>query len=163
MPDLIAIGYPDTTTAMQAMDEVGVLAQELVIQPDAVAAVVRSEDGKFRTITNQHEVGAGASWGMFWGFLFGILFFVPFLGMAFGAAFGALGGKLAKSSIDKQFQEQVREQMQPGTSALFMIVEQMTTDKALAGLSQFGGTVLKTSLSDEDQAEIQEALHGQGA
>ena len=163
MPDLIAIGYPDTTTAMQAMDEVGVLAQELVIQPDAVAAVVRGADGKFRTITNQHEVGAGATWGMFWGFLFGILFFVPILGMAFGAAFGALGGKLAKSSIDKQFQEQVREQMQPGTSALFMIVEQMTTDKALAGLSQFGGTVLKTSLSDEDQAEIQEALHGQGA
>ncbi len=176
MPDLIAIGYPDTTTAVKAMDEVGHLAQDLVIQPDAVAAVVRGEDGKFRTITNQHEVGAGATWGMFWGLLFGLLFFVPIFGMAFGAAFGALGGKLAKSSISKEFQEQVRDQMQPGgtrrdrevirqpgTSALFMIVEQMTTDKALAGLSQFGGTVLKTSLSDEDQAEIQEALHGQGA
>ncbi len=163
MPDLIAIGYPDTTTAVKAMDEVGHLAQELVIQPDAVAAVIRNDDGKFRTITNQHEVGAGATWGMFWGMLFGLLFFVPVLGMAFGAAFGALGGKLAKSSISKEFQEQVRDQMQPGTSALFMIVEQMTTDKALAGLSQFGGTVLKTSLSDEDQAEIQEALHGQGA
>jgi uncharacterized membrane protein len=163
MPDLIAIGYPDTTTAVKAMDEVGHLAQELVIQPDAVAAVIRNDDGKFRTITNQHEVGAGATWGMFWGMLFGLLFFVPIFGMAFGAAFGALGGKLAKSSISKEFQEQVRDQMQPGTSALFMIVEQMTTDKALAGLSQFGGTVLKTSLSDEDQAEIQEALHGQGA
>ena len=163
MPDLIAIGYPDTTTAVKAMDEVGHLAQDLVIQPDAVAAVIRNDDGKFRTITNQHEVGAGATWGMFWGMLFGLLFFVPILGMAMGAAFGALGGKLAKSSISKEFQEQVRDQMQPGTSALFMIVEQMTTDKALAGLSQFGGTVLKTSLSDEDQAEIQEALHGQGA
>jgi uncharacterized membrane protein len=163
MPDLIAIGYADTTTALSAMDEVGHLAEELVIQPDAVAAVIRSEDGKFRTITNQHEVGAGATWGMFWGFLFGILFFVPLLGMALGAAFGALGGKLAKSSIDKEFQDQVRAQMQPGTSALFMIVEQMTTDKALAGLSKFGGNVLKTSLSDEDQAEIQAALHGQDA
>jgi uncharacterized membrane protein len=163
MPDLIAIGYPDTTTAVKAMDEVGHLAQDLVIQPDAVAAVIRNDDGKFRTITNQHEVGAGATWGMFWGMLFGLLFFVPILGMAMGAAFGALGGKLAKSSISKEFQEQVRDQMQPGTSALFMIVEQMTTDKALAGLSPFGGTVLKTSLSDEDQAEIQEALHGQGA
>ena len=160
MPDLIAIGYPDTTTAVKAMDEVGHLAQDLVIQPDAVAAVIRSSDGKFRTITNQHEVGAGATWGMFWGMLFGLLFFVPILGMAMGAAFGALGGKLAKSSISKEFQEQVRDQMQPGTSALFMIVEQMTTDKALAGLSKFGGTVLKTSLSDEDQAEIQAALHG---
>ena len=160
MPDLIAIGYPDTTTAVQAMDEVGHLAQDLVIQPDAVAAVIRSSDGKFRTITNQHEVGAGATWGMFWGMLFGLLFFVPILGMAMGAAFGALGGKLAKSSIDKSFQDQVKEAMQPGTSALFMIVEQMTTDKALAGLSKFGGEVLKTSLSAEDEAEIQEALHG---
>jgi uncharacterized membrane protein len=162
MSDLIAIGYDDTTTALSAMDAVGAMAQDLVIQPDAVAAIIRGEDGKFRTVTNQHEVGAGATWGMFWGLLFGILFFVPIFGLVAGAAFGALGGKLAKSSIDKEFQEQVREQMQPGTSALFLIVEQMTTDKALAGLSQFGGNVIKTSLSDEDQAEIQAALHGDG-
>ncbi len=160
MPDLIAIGYDDTTTALSAMDEVHRLATDLVIQPDAVAAVVRSDDGKFRTITNQHEVGAGATWGMFWGFLFGILFFVPIFGMALGAAFGALGGKLAKDSIGKNFQEQVRAKMQPGTSALFMIVEQMTTDKALDGLSKFGGEVIKTSLSEQDEAEIQAHLHG---
>ena len=121
MPDLIAIGYDDTTTALSAMDEVHRLAADLVIQPDAVAAVIRSDDGKFKTITNQHEVGAGATWGLFWGFLFGILFFVPIFGMALGAAFGALGGKLAKDSIGKDFQEQVRAKMQPGTSALFMI------------------------------------------
>jgi uncharacterized membrane protein len=162
VPDLIAIGYPDTTTALSAMDEVERLAADLVIQPDAVAVVVRSEDGKFRTVTNQHVVGGGTTWGMFWGFLFGLLFFVPVLGMAMGAAMGAVMGKLAKTSIDKTFQEQVRELMQPGTSALFMIVEQMTTDKAVAGLSTYGGTVLKTSLSDEDQAALQDALHGQG-
>lgn len=162
MPDLIAVGYDDTTTAVEAMDEVARLAHDLVIQPDAVAAIVRGDDGKFRTITNQHEVGAGATWGMFWGFLFGLLFFIPVFGMVFGAGFGALMGKLTKSSISKQFQEQVRAQVQPGTSALFMIVEQMTTDKALASLSKFGGNVLKTSLSAEDEAELQSALHGEG-
>jgi len=161
MPDLIAIFYDDTTTALEAMDEVGRLAQDLVIQPDAVAAIVRDENGKFRTITNQHEVGAGATWGMFWGLLFGILFFLPIFGMAIGAAFGALGGKLAKDSIGKDFQEQVRSKLQPGTSALFMIVQQMTTDKALDSLAKFGGDVIKTSLSDEDEAEIQAHLHGE--
>lgn len=160
MPDLIAIGYDDTTTALSAMDEVQHLAADLVLQPDAVAAIIRDQDGKFRTVTNQHEVGAGATWGMFWGLLFGILFFVPVFGMAMGAAFGALGGKLAKGSIDKEFQEQVRSAVQPGTSALFMIVEQMTTDKTLDGLSRFGGHVIKTSLSAEDEAEIQKHLHG---
>ena len=160
MPDLIAIGYDDTTTALAAMDEVEKLAKDLVIQPDAVAAIVRNEEGKYRTITNQHLVGAGATWGMFWGLLFGILFFVPVFGLAWGAGLGAIMGKISKSSIDKGFQDQVREQVKPGTSALFLIIEQMTTDKALAGLSKFGGTILKTSLSEEDEKELQEALHG---
>lgn len=163
MPDLIAIGYDDTTTAVQALDEAEKLAGDLIIQPDALAAIVRSEDGKFRTITNQHAVGAGATWGMFWGLLFGILFFVPILGIALGAAFGAFGGKLAKGTIDKNFQDQVRAQVKPGTSALFMIVEQMTSDRALEALSKFGGTVIKTSLSKEQEEEIQQALHGSDA
>jgi uncharacterized membrane protein len=161
MADLIAIGYDEMGTAQMAMDEVQRLSAELVIQPDAVAAIVRMPDGKFRTITNQHHVGSGATWGLFWGFLFGMLFFVPFFGMALGAGLGAVMGKLGKSSIDKEFQQQVREAMKPGTSALFLIVEQMTTDRALKSLSRFGGTVIKTSLSEQDQREIQDALHGQ--
>jgi uncharacterized membrane protein len=162
MPDLIAIAYDDTTTAMSAMDEVHHLANDLVIQPDAVAAIIRSEDGKYRTVTNQHEVGAGATWGLFWGFLFGILFFVPVLGLVLGAGLGAIMGKITKAEIDKSFQDQIRDALQPGTSALFLIVEQMTTDKATDGLSKFGGNVIKTSLSKEAEAELQEALHGSG-
>lgn len=161
MADLIAIGYDDMGTAELAMDEVQRLSQVLVIQPDAVAAIVRMPDGKFRTVTNQHQVGSGATWGLFWGFLFGMLFFIPFFGMAFGAGLGAVMGKLTKSSIDKGFQQQVRDAMKPGTSALFLIVEQMATDRALQSLSKFGGTVIKTSLSEKDQQEIQDALHGQ--
>jgi uncharacterized membrane protein len=163
MADLIAIGYNDTTTAVAAMDEALKLAQDLVIQPDAVAAIIRGEDGKLRTITNQHAVGAGTSWGMFWGFLFGLLFFIPVLGMAIGAGMGALFGKLAKTSIDKQFQEQVRDMVKPGTSALFLMLEKVTPDKAVEAMSKYGGTVLKTSLSKDDEKELQEALHGSGA
>ena len=128
MADLIAIAYDDTTTAEQAMAEVANLQEDLIIQADAVAAIVRDADGTFHTHTNQHAVGAGATWGMFWGFLFGILFFVPFFGMAFGAAFGALMGKLEKGGIDKQFQQQVRDKLQPGTSALFIVFEKVTAD-----------------------------------
>ena len=160
MADLIAIGYPDTTTALQALDAAEKLAGDLVIQPDALAVIVHNDDGKFKTITNQHLIGGGATWGLFWGFLFGILFFVPIFGMAVGAGLGAIFGKLGQTSIDKGFQDQVRQQVKPGTSALFMILEQFTADKTLEALAPFGGTVIKTSLSDADQAEIQAALHG---
>ena len=160
MAELIAIGYPDTSTASEAMEEVERLSQDLVIQPDAVAAIIRDDSGKFKTITNTHPVGAGTSWGMFWGLLFGLLFFVPVFGMALGAGLGALLGKIEKAGIDKAFQERVREMLKPGTSALFMIVEKVTPDKAVAALSRFGGTVLQSSLSTEAEGRLQEALHG---
>jgi len=163
MSDLIAIGYQDETTALAAMDEVYRLSRELVIQPDAVAAIVRDQEGKFKVTTNHHAVGAGATWGMFWGMLFGLLFFVPFFGMAIGAGLGALMGKVEKTGIDKEFQDQVRDMLKPGTSALFIVVEKVTPDKAVAALSRYGGTVLKSSLSTDAEKELQDALHGQAA
>ena len=54
-------------------------------------------------------------------------------------------------------------QVTPGTSALFMIVEQMTTDRALEALSKFGGNVIKTSLSEETTKQINDELHGGSA
>ena len=160
MADLIAIGYDDTTTAIQAMEEVEKLQADLIIEADAVAAIIRNEEGKYKTVTNQHAVGAGTVGGMFWGMLFGFLFFVPVLGMAVGAGMGAIMGKIAKSGMDEGFQNQVRDMLQPGTSALFIVFEKVTTDKALDALSKFGGTVLKTSLSDDATAEINKELHG---
>jgi uncharacterized membrane protein len=159
MADLIAIGYPDETTALSAMDEAERLQHELVIQADAVAAIIRNKEGKIRVVTNHHAVGAGTTWGMFWG----MLFFVPFLGMAVGAGMGALMGKVTKNAVDKQFEDQVREMLQPGTSALFMVVEKVTPDKAVEAMSKYGGTVLKSSLSNDAQRELQEALHGEGS
>ena len=163
MADLIAIGYPDLTTADEAADEARRLAQDLIIQPDAIAVIVRDTDGSYHVNTTHHAVGGGAVWGMFWGFLFGLLFFIPVLGMAVGAGLGALMGKFAKTSIDKQFQDQVRDMVEPGTSALFLVLEKVTPDKAVEAMSKYGGTVLKTSLSKEDEQELQDALHGQAA
>lgn len=49
--------------------------------------------------------------------------------------------------------------LQPGTS-LFMILGKVTPDKAMEALSQFGGKVIKTSMSRDAEREIQEHLHG---
>ena len=131
MADLIAIGYPDQATAEAAAEEARRLAKDLIIQPDAIAVIVRDEDGSYPVHTTHHAVGGGAVWGMFWGFLFGLLFFIPVIGMAVGAGMGALMGKVAKTSIDKQFQDQVRDMLKPGTSCLFLMLEKVTPDKAI--------------------------------
>src|SRR3954454_17709661 len=161
MSTLIAIGYPDETTATQAGDVVEQLAKDLIIEPDAIAVIRRDREGKFHVTTNHHAVGGGATWGMFWGLLFGVLFFIPVFGMAVGAGLGALMGKFEKSGIDKAFADQVRDMLKPGTSALFVVVEKVTPDKAVEALSEYGGTVLKSSLSKEAEHELQDALHGE--
>jgi uncharacterized membrane protein len=163
MSDLIAIGYPDEATAEEAATEARRLARDLIIEPDAIAVIERDAEGKYHVHTSHNPVGAGASWGMFWGLLFGLLFFIPVFGLAIGAGLGALMGKITKTGIDRAFQDQVRDMLQPGTSALFLMVEKVTPDKAVEAMSKYGGTVLKTSLSKDAEAELQEALHGGGA
>jgi uncharacterized membrane protein len=160
MATLVAIGYPDQATAEQARQTVRELEADLVIQAEQVASISRDLEGKYHVQTSHGgaSAGGGAWWGGFWGFLFGLLFFIPFAGLALGAGMGALFGHFGQKGIDKAFQEQVREYLKPGTSALFMVIDQVTPDKAIAALQQYGGTVIRTSLSDEDTKKLEEAL-----
>ena len=160
MATLVAIGYPDQGTAEQARETVRQLEGELIIQAEQVASISRDPEGKYHVHTSHGgaSAGAGAWWGGFWGFLFGLLFFIPFAGLAIGAGMGALFGHFGEKGLDKAFQQQVRDYLKPGTSALFMVIEQATPDKAIAALQQYGGTVIKTSLSEDDTKKLQEAL-----
>jgi uncharacterized membrane protein len=160
MATLVAIGYPDQGTAEQARETVAKLESDLIIQADQVASISRDPQGKYHVHTSHGGVsaGVGAWWGGFWGLLFGLLFFIPVAGMAIGAGMGALFGHFGEKGLDKAFQQQVRDHLQPGTSALFMVIEHVTPDKATAALQQYGGTVIKTSLSEEDTKKLQEAL-----
>ena len=98
-------------------------------------------------------------WGLFWGALFGLLFFVPFIGAALGAGIGALTGVIVKRGVDKDFQDRVRNLLSANDSAaVFMVVDEMTTDKFVKALKPFGGDVLQTSLSFKDEEELKHAL-----
>jgi uncharacterized membrane protein len=161
--DLIVIGYPDEETADQAAAEVAQLSADLVIEPEQIAVIRRDKEGKFHVHTTHHPVAEGVTWGMFWGVLFGLIFFIPVFGLALGGLVGAITGLAAKIGIDKGFQKEVRDMLRPGTSALFLVVDKITPDKALDALSKYGGTVMKTSLSKDADQQIREALHGGGA
>ena len=160
MATLVAIAYADQGTAEEARQTVQQLESDLIIQADQVASISRDLEGKFHVSTSHGGASAagGAVWGGFWGLLFGLLFLVPFAGWAMGAGMGALMGHFGEKGIDKAFQQQVKDYVKPGTSCLFMIIEKATPDKAIAALEQYGGTVIKTSLSDEDTKKLQEAL-----
>jgi uncharacterized membrane protein len=161
MSTLIVIGYEDETTADSAWTKLKQAESDYIVDLDNAAVIIHHADGKFDVHTGYNIVSTQTTWGFFWGALFGLLFFVPIFGMAIGAGMGVIMGVIEKSSIDKQFIEKVRDQVKPGTSALFMVLHDATPDKFMAAIEPFGGTVLQTSLSDEDEKKFQEALHGQ--
>src|SRR5947209_3480725 len=49
---LVAIGYPDQTTAQQARETVQGLEADLIIQADQVASISRDLEGKYHVHTN---------------------------------------------------------------------------------------------------------------
>ena len=123
------------------------------------AYVVRRQDGKAKVKQVNNLVGAGAWGGAFWGMLIGLLFFAPWLGLAVGAITGAIAGKATDVGIDDKFIKQVGEEIEPGNSALFLLVISATWDKVEDELQKFDAKVYKTSLSNEDEAKLKAAFH----
>lgn len=160
MSDLIAIVYPSEAKAEEVRQRVLELQKEYLIQVGDAVIATKTEKGDVKLNQLFSMTAAGASSGGFWGLLIGILFFNPLLGVAVGAASGALGGALTDVGIEDKFMKELSSSLQPGNAALFVLAKTMTSDKVLKDISQFGGTVLKTSLDESKEQALRNALAG---
>jgi uncharacterized membrane protein len=158
MSELFVLAFKDATGAEKLRDELVTLQKEHLITLDDAAVVVRKEDGKVKVKQAVSLVGAGALGGAFWGMLIGLLFWAPWLGLAIGAASGAVAGGLSDVGVDDKFIKEVGSTIEPGHSALFLLVREMTEDKVLEAIKPFQPTVLRTSLSNEDEAKLKAAF-----
>jgi uncharacterized membrane protein len=159
MSELVVLAFPTETGARQALGVVDDLQGQNVIVLDDAATVTRGADGKPEVKQATSVVGAGALGGAFWGLLFGLLFFAPWFGLAVGAVGGALTGRFKDIGIDDAFIRDVAQRVQPGTSALFLLVRRATTtERILDALRPYHPQVLKTSLSAEQEARLRDAF-----
>lgn len=157
MSELIVIGFPDEFKADEVLLDLRKLERDHLLDLEDAAIVVRNKDGKIRLRQTQELVTAGALSGGFWGLLIGLIFLEPLLAI-FGAAVGALSGSLTDIGIDDNFIRELGNTIEPGTSAIFILVRKSTPDKVLEDLSKFEGKVMQTSLSYEEEAKLQAAL-----
>jgi len=158
MSDLIIIGYDDHATAEKAYDQVLALQGDFVVDLAGLAVVRVDADGKQHVDTPARIVGSSAASGALWGMIFGLLFLVPGLGFLIGGAWGALIGRLGKSGINRAFKDRVDGLLSPGKAAVVILARKVTEDKFSAAMGAFGGTVLKTSMSEADEAELVKEL-----
>ena len=107
---------------------------------------------------SQNLISEGTLSGSMWGALIGLLFLEPLLGLAIGAASGALGDALQDIGVNDSFIKELGETLQPGCSALFILVRQATIDKIIEELQPLNGKILQTSLSKADEASLKAVM-----
>jgi uncharacterized membrane protein len=167
MSDLIIIGYPDEQAAGRVWEELTRLQRDYLVDLEDAAIIRRDRKGKLHITTPAHHAVAwGTLSGLFWGFLIGLIFLFP-LGPIVGAGLGVAGGlagtgigAAADLLIEDTFKQQVQDLVQPGGSAILVVLRKVTLDKFLEALEPYGGTVLRTSLPHDAEQKLMTALHG---
>jgi uncharacterized membrane protein len=160
--NLVAIAYDDVDSAQQVMGSLAELQREHSLALDDAVIIERRHDGKIK-LHQPSTAGVGAAGGAVWGGLIGLIFLNPLLGMAIGAASGAAAGAMSDYGVDDNFMKELGERLQPGNAAVLVLVREATRDKVLPEISKYGGHVIQSSLSNEQEAALQEMLDKRAA
>jgi uncharacterized membrane protein len=158
MSTLAAIAYPDRATAEQVRQELVQLTKEHLVQLEDAVIVEHEPGGKIKLSQAMSPAGAGAAGGAAWGGLIGLLFLAPVVGMAVGAASGALAGKATDVGINDSFMKDLGARLRPGTAALIVLGSTDARDKLIERVKPYGGELIQTSLSDEEEQRLRSAL-----
>jgi uncharacterized membrane protein len=158
MSTLVVIDYESEVKAEEVRLALLKMQKAYLIDIADAVVVVRDDKGKVKLRQLYNLTAAGAASGGFWGALIGLIFLNPLFGFALGAAAGAISGALRDVGINDGFMKQLGETLKPGTAALCVLIRQMTPDKVIEELKKFGGTLIQTSLCNENEAKLREAL-----
>jgi len=162
MANLIAIAYDDVGQAKQVMGTIGELVREHSLTLEDAVIVEHRPGGKMK-LHQPSMAGMGAASGALWGGLIGLIFLMPLFGMAIGAATGAAAGAGSDYGVDDDFMKQLGDKLPEGGAAVFVLVREATRDKVVPEVSKYGGHVIQSSLSNEQEAALQDALDRRGA
>jgi uncharacterized membrane protein len=158
MSTLVAIAYADAATAEEVRAELVQATKEHLISLEDAVVVEHRSDGKIKLHQGMSLTGAGAAGGALWGGLIGLLFLAPLFGMAIGAASGAAAGKMSDVGVDDNFMKTLAAKLPPGGAALIALGSSGGTGKVVERVAKYGGEVIQTSLSTEDEERLRAAL-----
>lgn len=158
---LVAITYAEEDRASEVIEALKRLEADGGIELDDAVAVTKDKLGGIKLGTVLTHTAGGAAAGAVWGALLGLVFLMPAVGAAFGAVTGALAGKLVgvgRANAFGDFGLHVQQYMPPGSSALLMLIRKQDPERAIAALERYGGHVERTTLPDEIEAQLRQAL-----
>jgi len=179
MAELIVVGFKkDMYRASEALNMLQDLNTSWMVDLSDAVAVYRDYQGKLRVDQSyQMTTGEGAGWGGLFGGLIGAMLAAPFTGgasaaavlaagslsgVALGATFGAIDAESWKEDygISEDFVQRVSVMIQPGDSAIFVLARTINPNLVADAFKGYGGTVMRTTLNDEQRAKVEKTLQG---
>jgi uncharacterized membrane protein len=164
--EILAVVLDKPTRATELLVTLTNLASEGKVRLHDAVIVAKDAEGKTQIVETVDVTPAkGALSGTWWGMLGGLLVGGPvFLAAAIGgAAAGALYGKLVDRGLADGWVREMAAWIDPGTSALLLLIDSGFDPALLAELKRFEGIgrVATTTLPAGVKAEVEGAL-GQG-
>ena len=158
MSELIVAGFKGEFTADEVLLDLLKMKQIHLIDLDYAVVAARRDDGTIRVSHNNVVVHADATAVGQWGTL---LFGGP-VGYIIGALIGAVIGEtvkgLKKIGIQDDLIKDVSETLEPGSSAIFILVRKSLSDKVVEELKIFNAKLLRSSLTITNEAELLKEL-----
>lgn len=158
MSNLVVVLYNDQFRAKEVMKELRTLRDNKQLGIDDAAYVTKDSQGNFHIHQEQSLTKGGAVAGGMGGLIAGLLFTIPIAGLAVGAAVGVAAAKRHDIGIDDKMIKAINDDMRLNTSAIFLLVHDVNRDAVMPIFAKYGGKVMQTTVSAEDEAKLQEML-----
>jgi uncharacterized membrane protein len=157
---LVAMIFDSEIEASAVLEDLRKVARRGQLHLTDTAIVQKDADGKPHV---KNEMSTGAEVGALTGALAGGLLFlmVPVVGQIAGVAVGSWVGTKFHTGVETALIKEVTETLQPGQSALFLIVSSGDPDAVLDALRGRHGHVYQTTLKPEVEAALRATLEGQ--
>lgn len=159
MADLITLSFPDSNGAERCLRALLPLEQEHLVKLTDLAWGMKKSNGKILSYHLQPTPFQSLLRGSLWGTLAGAMLLEPFFGMLVGGATALFvtslrsdEGLISRAYIDAT----LRKKLEPGQSALFLMVNQATPDKLMSRLYEHPATIVATSLSQAKESRLRE-------
>lgn len=157
MAELIVLSFPDIGGAERCLNELLPLQHQHLIKLKDVACGAKKTDGKTH-IAHLHPTTFEALLrGSLWGTLAGAIALEPFFGLLIGGTTALLMSTLRSNDdvISRTHIEKiVKTNLEPGQSALFLMVTKATPDKVMSRLYNHNATIVSTSLSTVREQQL---------
>jgi uncharacterized membrane protein len=185
MPQQKVVGFNnDMFRASSVLTQLETMHYDWAVDLHDAVAVYRDTDWKLRLDQSyQMTTGEGAAWGGLIGSLIGLTLVAaaPRTGGASAVAAGALAAGAAGGAalgagvgaidaawwkddfgIPDDFVKQVGTMIQPGDSAIYALLRTANPDAVAEHFRGYGGTILSTTLNQDQQKELGKCVKGEG-